>query len=84
MVSRPVPADRVARFTAGLIEDLVLDGWAQQWRKRVERFEACRVRPGDFLGRCPRETAAERDRRLDAVTLACWNRAAAIELERAW
>ena len=83
-MSRPVPAERAARFAADLLEDLVLDGWAEQMRKRAEVFETCRVRAGDFLGRCPRETPAERDRRLDAVTQALRNRAAVIELERAW
>lgn len=63
--------------------DCIATGHAAQWRKRAAVFDACRVREGEFLGRDPRETPAERDRRLDAVTQACRNRAAAIELERA-
>jgi hypothetical protein len=84
VVTRPVPADRAARFAADLIKDCISDGWASQWRYRARVFDACRVREGDFLGRCPKETPEERDRRLDAVIEACTNRAAVIELDRAW
>lgn len=83
-MSRPVPADRAARFAADLIKDCITDGWAKQWRKRADVFESCRVRQGDFLGRQPRETPEQRDRRLDAIVAACQNRATAIEFERAW
>lgn len=82
-MSRPVTADRASRFAADLIKNCITDGWAKQWRQRAEVFEACRVREGDFLGRQPRETPAERNKRLTETAQACRNRAALIELERA-
>lgn len=83
MVSRPVTAERAARFAADMIEEIVLDGLADQWRQRAKVFEWCRPRPGDFMGRARKVSIEEQDRRVREMAQACRHRAEVIELERA-
>ncbi len=79
-MSRPIPANRAARFAADFIKDLVSGAWADQWRKRAETFEAAAPRPGDFTGRASSKDLEDRRTGLRETALACRNRAAVIEL----
>lgn len=63
--------DYLERFTIRCLEDSLVSATRRYWLRRADELDACRVRPGDYMGNATPETVIARHDRLTLAAEQC-------------